>query len=345
MRCVDVHAHIVPAGLLDGPGALDPSLAEWREVAGRRRLFTRGRELASVVGEMVDPALMAAEAARDGVDHLLLSPWARLAPLGLPAGEARQRCEQVNEPLAGVVASDPALFSALGVVPVEHPAEAVAALRAAMGSGLAGVELAAEGGGFLGDESLEPLWAAAEELSAIVFVHPSTRAIALGALDHHYLWNTVGNPAETAIAAARLATGGVLERHPDLCVVLAHGGGALPALVGRLRHGQRAVPAAAGRLSDPIERSIARFHYDTITHDPTLLRRLVDDYGAERVLLGSDRPFDMGDPDPVGSVRALGLDAADETAVLGDNAVRLLGLKARTVAEEISVSKKGVVTQ
>lgn len=335
---VDVHAHVVLEDLLTGPAAVDPSLIERRDVSGRHRLFVKGRELASVVGEFVDPAVMAAEAGATGVDHLVLSPWVGLLPMGIPAADARRRCEAHNEAMARTVAADPERLSGLGAAPLEHPAEAVAALRAACGSGLSGIEVAAEAADFLGDEALEPFWAAAEELGAVIFVHPSTRAISVGALDHHYLWNTIGNPAETAIAGAHLATSGVLERHPELRVVLAHGGGALPALGGRLAHGQRAVKAARGNLSEPIERSLARFYYDTITHDTKLLRRLVEDAGAERVLLGSDRPFDMGDPDPVGSVRALGLGAEDEAAVLGANALRLLGHHDRA----LDVGKKEV---
>src|SRR5579875_3823870 len=100
--------------------------------------------------------------------------------------------------------------------------------------------------------------------------------------------------------------------------------GALLALAGRLAHGQRAVPAARGSVQEPLRASIARFHVDSVAHDPRLLRRLVEDFGTTRVLLGSDRPFDMGDPDPVALVRRAGLDPADEAAVLGDNARRLI---------------------
>lgn len=322
---VDAHAHIVVGELFSSGDPLPPMMAELRDVGGRRRVFTQGHELSSVVGEFVDPGVMAENAGAEGVDHLLLSPWVQLLPMGLPALEARRRCEVQQEALARLVAGDPRRFSALGAVPIDFPQEAVAALRAARAGGMAGVEVAANAGNYLGDDDLEPFWAAAEELGAIVFVHPATRGIALPALDQHYLWNTVGNPAETAIAAAHLTLSGVLERHPDLRVVLAHGGGALPSVVGRLRRGQAAVPAAGGRLTQPVERSLARFYFDSVTHDRRQLRRLVGDFGADRVLLGSDRPFDMGDPDPVGAVRELGLTPSDESAVLGLNAARLLG--------------------
>jgi aminocarboxymuconate-semialdehyde decarboxylase len=117
----------------------------------------------------------------------------------------------------------------------------------------------------------------------------------------------------------------VLERHPDLRVLLAHGGGAVLALRGRLRHAHKHLPPARARLREPVEDSLRRLYFDTVTHDPAVLRALVDFAGADRVLLGSDHPFDMGDPHPVATVRRAGLDPAAEAAVLGGNAERLLG--------------------
>ncbi len=331
---VDVHAHIVVSSMLEGPGAVDPRFASARVIDGQRRLIVRGKELTSVVGEFFDPATMLAQAASSSIHHLVLSPWVQLLPEGLSAARARRRCEAQNAALAEIVASDPLHVSALGAVPIEYPRDAAKVLDDACDAGLCGVEVSASSAGYLGDEALEPLWERAEARAAIVLVHPSTHGIALPALDRHYLWNTVGNPVETAVAAANLALGGVLERHPDLVVVLAHGGGALPSLTGRLGHGQRALTAARGMLTEPLAVSLGRFHVDSITHDPKLLRRLVDDLGAERVLLGSDRPFDMGDPDPVGTVRRAGLSPVDEAAVLGANARRLIARATRGIATE-----------
>lgn len=321
---VDVHAHVVVGPMIEGPDAVDPGFASVRLVDGRRRLIVRGRELGSVVGEFFDPTAMVAQAASAGIDRVVLSPWVQLLPEGMPPRAARRRCEVQNAALATIVASDPGHVSALGAVPIEQPGEAVRVLDDACDAGLCGVELSASSARYLGDDALEPVWAAAEARGAIILVHPSTRGVPLPALDRHYLWNTIGNPVETAVAAANLALGGVLQHHPGLVVVLAHGGGALPALAGRLRHGQRTVVAARGALTEPLDASLGRFHVDSITHDPRLLKRLVDDIGADRVLLGSDRPFDMGDADPVGSVRRAELAADEEAAVLGGNARRLI---------------------
>jgi aminocarboxymuconate-semialdehyde decarboxylase len=117
---------------------------------------------------------------------------------------------------------------------------------------------------------------------------------------------------------------GVMERHPRLRVLLAHGGGALLALRGRLRHAHTFQPQAKARLTESPEDSIRRFHFDTLTHDDSLLRALIDYAGADRVLLGSDYPFDMGDARHVDTVRALGLDPEVEAAILAGNAERML---------------------
>ena len=156
-------------------------------------------------------------------------------------------------------------------------------------------------------------------------MHPTTRGFGIEALDAYYLWNTVGNPLETTVTAAHLVMAGVLERHPDLRILLAHAGGAVQALRGRLCHSHTFQPDARSRLTESPVESIRRFYFDTITHDETLLRATIDFAGADRVLLGSDYPFDMGLERPAEPVRALGLDPADEALVLGGNALRLLG--------------------
>jgi aminocarboxymuconate-semialdehyde decarboxylase len=223
------------------------------------------------------------------------------------------------------VRARPERLAALGAVPLQEPDPAAGELERLMArGGLAGVEVAASVRGvYLGDDRFEPFWAAAERNGALVFVHPTTRGFDVPALGDYYLWNSVGNPFETTIAAAHMVMAGVLERHPGLRVLLAHGGGALLALRGRLRHAHSFQPQARARLGEPPEESIRRFHFDTVTHDPELLRALIAFAGPERVLLGTDHPFDMGDPGAVAMVRDLGLAPEAEAAVLAGNAERL----------------------
>jgi aminocarboxymuconate-semialdehyde decarboxylase len=194
---------------------------------------------------------------------------------------------------------------------------------------LSGVEVAASvGGNYLGHERFRDFWTAAEETQALVFVHPTTRGFDLPVFEDYYLWNSIGNPVETTITAAHLVMAGVLEAHPRLRVVLAHAGGAVLALRGRLRHAHSFQPQARSRLRESPEDSLRRLYYDTVTHDRDLLRQVVEFVGVDRVLCGSDYPFDMGLERPADPVRALGLSPEDEEAILGGNALRLLGQEA-----------------
>jgi aminocarboxymuconate-semialdehyde decarboxylase len=145
-------------------------------------------------------------------------------------------------------------------------------------------------------------------------------------LQSFYLRNLLGNPFDTAVAAAYLVFGGVLDRFPRLEVVLPHAGGALPYLAGRLGHGQRVRPEARNTALKPFREYLRRFHYDTISHDAELLRFLVSLVGADRVMLGSDYCFDMGYERPREIVANLGLPLADQDKILNGNAARLLRL-------------------
>jgi len=326
---VDVHAHvIVPEITRDAaPGeAWRPHVFRDR---GRQVVEMDGRVIRSAIGEFVDvEAILAAQEAA-GIDHVVLSPLVTLLFGDAEPEEALQRCRIQNDALAALARARPERISALGAVPLQDPPLAATELRALMADGtLAGVEVAASVGGVaLGDERFEPFWEAAEASGALVFIHPTTRGFPVAALQDMYLWNLVGNPMETTVTAAHMVLAGVLERHSRLRVLLAHAGGAVLALRGRLRHGHAAVAAAGQRLHEPPDDSLRRLHYDTITHDPALLRAVVEFAGAERVLLGSDQPFDMADPRPTETVRQAGLDPAAEARVLGANAARLLGLE------------------
>ncbi len=293
---VDSHAHVIVPGL----GAE----ADW--VDGAQIVRFAGREIRAAVREFVELGRILEEQDRAGVDLVVLCPWVNLCGLET----ARQ-----NEALAGMVGDR---VAALGTVDLERPDE----LRALMADGrLAGVEVPASvGGSYLGDERFRDFWAAAEETEALVFVHPTTRGFSDPVFEQYYLWNTVGNPLETTITAAHLVMSGVMDDHPRLRVLLAHGGGAILSLRGRLAHEQTFHPPGRDVLA-----GLRRFLFDTVVHDADVLRALVDFAGVDRVLCGSDYPFDMGAEHPAEIVRALGLPPDDEEAILGGNALRLLG--------------------
>jgi aminocarboxymuconate-semialdehyde decarboxylase len=295
-RVVDVHAHVVVPGL----GAD----VEWRDAV--QVVSHHGREINSAIREFQDIDRILEEQDRSGVDVVVLCPWVNLCGIEV---------ERQNEALAAL-AGERVLV--LGTVVPERPGQLVELMRDGR---LAGVEIpAVPGGAYLGDPRLAEFWAAAEETNALVFVHPSSRGFALPVMEEHYLWNTVGNPLETTVSAAHLLGAGVLDAHPSLNVLLAHGGGVLPALRGRLAREQEIHPP--GR---DVRASLGRFLVDTVVHDVDVLRGLVEFFGADRVLLGSDYPFDMGTEHPAEIVRALALPPDEEALILGGNALRLLG--------------------
>jgi aminocarboxymuconate-semialdehyde decarboxylase len=323
---IDAHAHVIVPEITRRAGDADPRLplVEW--TGGRQIVELGGTSIASAIHEFVrlDGILEAQTAA--GVDRTLLSPWVALLGYDLPVGEALAMCRIQNEALAAMVQDHPERVSALGTVPLQDPVLAALELEALMaGSPLSGVEVAASVcGAYLGDAAFEPFWDVADATEAVVLVHPTTGGLDLPVMKEHYLWNTVGNPIETAVTAAHLVMAGVMERHPRLRVLLAHGGGALLAVRGRLERAHSFQPQARSRLSESPSGSLRRFYFDSVTHDPNLLRELIAYASARHVLLGSDYPFDMGERSPVEAVRRLRLPADEEAGILGGNAARLL---------------------
>jgi aminocarboxymuconate-semialdehyde decarboxylase len=323
---LDTHCHVIPAAMLAGAAGED-----WQPVLSREHgqqiVSFRGRQLTSVTGEFADVAVMLEQAAVAGVSHLLLSPWIQLVPASAEPGEAARICRIQNESMAQAAADSPGgRILGLGCVPLQDPRAAVEELGHLMTlPGMCGVEVPASvDGSYLGDPSFLPIWEAAASAGALVFVHPATSGLGLPALDRHYLWNSVGNPLETAIAAAQLVTAGVLKRYGRLKILLAHGGGALLALRGRLRRAHLVRPEARADITAEPDDVLRRLYFDSLVHDEALLRDLVDFAGPGHVLLGSDRPFDMGSERPADEIRALGLDPRHEQLILGGNAERLL---------------------
>ena len=322
----DVHAHVIVPEIT-GEDAWRPKV--WTDDAGKQVVELGGKQIRAAVHEFVDVDGILAAQDEAGVDRVLLCPWVPLLYYDAEPQDGLTRARIQNEALSGLVRRHPDRVTALGAVPLQEPELAASEVQALMDEGvLRGVEVAASVRGmFLGDDRFEPFWEAAEETGALVFVHPTTRGFDSPAFHDYYLWNTVGNPLETATTAAHLVVAGVMERHPGLRVLLAHGGGALMAVRGRMRHAHGFQPQARARLREAPDDSIRRFYFDTLTHDDALLRALIEYVGHEHVLLGSDYPFDMGDARHVDTVRALELAPEVEVAILAGNAERLLGLE------------------
>lgn len=329
---IDVHAHVLLPGV-DEAVAGQPGLLAARQLDARRNgaaaLAVSGPMVASRITLLTDvPARLAAMDGA-GVDIQLVSPSPSHYHYWAGEDLARTVWELANAGVAAHCAAAPDRLTGLGLVPLQHPGLAAAALDHALSLGLRGVEISSHAPGApgreLSDPAYAPFWARAERTGALVFLHPFGCTLD-ERLDRWYLSNTVGQPAENAVALSHLIFGGVLDRHPGLRIIAAHGGGYLPTHIGRSDHAWRVRPDARDCTNEPSS-YLKRLWFDSLVHSPAVLRALIDTAGADRVLLGSDFPFDMGTDDPLGALRAAGLTGSDLRAVRGGNAADLLGLR------------------
>ncbi|MGI5133121.1 amidohydrolase family protein [Pseudonocardia sp. CA-107938] len=327
-RALDVHAHAMPLPLLQRLAVR--TLADLSDVAdGIVRIDPRvsgvgPRAPLPLARSQYDVGARLAEMAALGVDrHAVSLPPFLFCSTADDERLARGVVAAGNDELATYVAEAPDRLLGLGSVALGWPGAAEEARRALDDLGMAGIAIGSRGAGRdLDDPVNDELWALLSERRTFVFLHPS------GVPDAHrqsdfWLPQLVGYPMETALAVARLVLGRVLERFP-LALCLAHGGGCLPALRGRLDLGWERKDVARTTPLPPSEYT-GRLFYDTAVFSPVQLRRLVADVGADHVLLGTDHPFELADRDPIGTVRALGLGPAETRAILGDNAAALLG--------------------
>src|SRR5262249_32628633 len=224
---------------------------------------------------------------------VMFSYWAQPDP-------ADDLARYLNDHIAGVVAERPARFAGLGTLPMQSPERAIRELeRCVRELGLSGVQIGSNvNGANLDTPELFPVLEAAASLGAAVFVHPWEMA-GRDRMPRYWLPWLVGMPAETSLAICSMIFGGVLERLPNLRIGFAHGGGAFPATIGRIAHGFEARPDLCAVVNDVSPRAyLKRIYLDSLVHDPLMLRHLVDLMGADRLALGSDYPFPLGEAKP-----------------------------------------------
>ncbi|HEY8702232.1 MAG TPA: amidohydrolase family protein [Arthrobacter sp.] len=337
---IDVHAHILLPALQLLVAEADPKgFAAQQALEVRRNgpesMAASGRMIKERWQQLTDLDRRLGDMDAQGVDVQLVSPSPSHFYYFTGAELALQVAEAANRAVRELVDRAPERLNGLGLAPLQHPGLMVEALEhAVLECGLPGVEIgsfAATPGSperstvELSDPGLEPFWSRAEELGALVFLHPFGCSLD-ERLDRFYLANTVSQPAENAVALSHLIFSGVLDRHPGLKVLAAHGGGYLPTTLGRSDHAWRVRPEAHG-CAEPPSSYLQKLYFDSLVHSPAELRALVAAAGPEQVLLGSDYPFDMGSDLPVDEVQAAGLRADDEAQVLAGNA-RTLGITA-----------------
>jgi aminocarboxymuconate-semialdehyde decarboxylase len=237
------------------------------------------------------------------VDVEVLSPPPFMSFTEIPGSEAAKLVREQNEAIAEVVRLYPVSFRGLGVAPVQDAESAVTEIAYLMDTlRLAGVEILTQiAGKNLDQPDLDPVWQALDARGAVVFIHP-LEVLGAERLTQYYLRNLLGNPAETAVALASLMFGGVFERFPHIRFLAAHGGGVAPFVIGRWEHAAQVRPELAHLPASPL--ALLRHTYvDSLVHGAPELRYLIEILGADRIVLGSDTPFDMGTRDPVALFR------------------------------------------
>jgi aminocarboxymuconate-semialdehyde decarboxylase len=265
---------------------------------------------------------------QQGVDMQVLSGYIDFSGYTMPLDLGIKFSELQNETIAGVVASNPDRYAGAANVPLQDAKSAIAVLeRAASKYGFKAAQISTYLGGkrFLDDPTLDPFWAAAQEMKVLLLFHPYDEQPAPG-LGDYFLHNCIGYPLQTTIAVVHMMFSGVFTRFPNLLVKLPHAGGFLPYQIERFRHAAdfRPEPRSRGFKGDPLD-ILKRLYYDTVTFSPATLRYLAELVGHERLVLGSDYPFEMGEVDPVGTVKAA-LPRQQQEAVLGGTLQRILCL-------------------
>jgi aminocarboxymuconate-semialdehyde decarboxylase len=302
MLKIDVHTHILPPELPDlkrryGYGGF---VALERQGAGCTRMTIDGETFREVDARTFEPETRLRDCDRDGVSVQVLSTVPVMFSYWAKPEDTLDLSRLLNDHIAGVCAAHPARFVGLGTLPLQAPDLAVRELeRCVRQLGLPGVEIGTHVNGTnLDAPELFPVFEAAAELGAAVFVHPWDM-MGRDRMGKYCLPWLVGMPAETAVAICSMIFGGVIERLPRLRICFAHGGGAFPGTFGRIEHGYRERPdlCAVHTTLSPRD-TLGRFYLDSLVHDPALLRYLVELVGSSRVALGTDYPFPLGERVP-----------------------------------------------
>ena len=321
MRTIDIHAHISPAGLIramaegrDWHGLSADAARAWHDYTPRTA-WTPEQRLREMDGLQVDRQVLSTNS--------YLYGYERESAAAIPMA---QEC---NDYVAELVQEHPARFAGFATLPMQNMAAAVQELeRSVTRLGLKGAMIGDHVNGLTYDDpSFMPLWKAAEQLGAVIFIHQAGETVVSARNRKYHLPNTIGNLADRAVTFASFVFGGVMDACPGLRVCLAHGGGYACFGAGRMDRGWQVSPEARAHISRPPSAYLGQFYYDCLTHSEPALRMLIDTAGIDRVLFGTDWPYDMALDDPVQWVNGLqSLTQAEKDAILWQNLENLLGI-------------------
>ena len=323
---VDIHAHFAPQKMLDAlvSGAASFANVELLHEGDNYKLAFAGRPPTRPVNaKLRETDLRQAWMAENKIDAQVCGGWLDSFGYELPADEGAAWSRFLNDHLAEVVAQTPVL-APLGTVPLQDGQLAATILDEVLDAGMKGVMIGTQPfgqSGVLDDPALDPFWQRASERGAVIYIHPMF-GCGDERLNDFDMMNAVGRGLDTTTAVARLLFSGHLSKYKDMTVILSHGGGALPFMLGRLK---RNIEIHPGNYADPAE-GYAELYFDSILFEPDALNFLINQVGAARVMMGSDYPFPIGDHTPCRVVHAAKLSEVDTRAILGETAAKVFEL-------------------
>lgn len=311
MLKIDTHAHILPRSWPDLASKYgDDRFAVMQNTGGHHRIYKDGKFFREVWESAFDADHRIADYARFGVDVQVISTVPVLFSYWAKGHQALELHRHLNDHAAGVCEMHPTHYAGIGTVPLQSPTLAIQEMERCVDQlGLQGVQIGSHCNAWnLDAPELFPFFEAAADLGAAILIHPWDM-MGTSEMPRYWLPWLVGMPAEQSRAACSLVFGGVLERLPGLRIMMAHGGGSFPATIGRIEHGFRMRPdlVATDNARNPRE-YLRRLYFDSCVHDPQALRYLLDVTGVDRVMLGTDYPFPLGEQVPGSGIDALDLD-------------------------------------
>ena len=327
--CIDIHNHIVPENFPRYAGkGVDvpwPSMAEAH--ACHRHVMISGKVYRTVADGAWSVPRRIEAMTQMRVAKQVISPMPELLSYWLPLEDAQVLIHYLNDQIAEMITQAPDRLIGLGVVPLQDVDAAIRELEYVMETlRFSGVEIASHVNGIsIGDARFEPFFAAAKQRGAAVFVH-ALRPAGQDRIVGHFPEQAVCFPGDIALAAASMITGGIAARHPELRLAFSHGGGGLSLLLPRLDHAWKNVPKAKESLPESPVVYARRFYYDALVFSANAVRFLVDTYGVSQLIIGSDYPFAMGDPNPLATLTQAGFGPDIVAAITSKNAQRFLGL-------------------
>jgi aminocarboxymuconate-semialdehyde decarboxylase len=329
MLKIDIHTHIIPEHLPDlkkkyGYGGFI-SLEHHEPCCAK--MMIDGKFFREIQDNCWDAEVRMKDCGQHHVDVQVLSTIPVMFSYWAKPQDALDISMYLNDHIAGIVHRYPSRFIGLGTIPLQSPELAIKELERCMKIGLRGVQIGSHVNDWnLNEPALFPVFEAAQEMGAAIFVHP-WEMMGKEKMPKYWLPWLVGMPAETSLAICSMIFGGVFERLPKLKVAFAHGGGSFPITIGRIEHGFHVRPdlVAVDNPDNP-RKYLKQFYLDSLVHDPLALDLLINLMGADRIALGTDYPFPLGELSPGKLIESMPYSDEIKKRLLGGTALEWLGM-------------------